>query len=230
MNVRATSEPPPDVEPEASFPTPAHNRATHSPTRRKRRSSLALALPSGAEPDTDYLWEWGAFPQPSPRVDRFQRGTSKRGLRSGAAPMPGAALVDDVAHRVQWSRAKSEPAESDLDPDAVRDHYPEERLLVANATLMRDHSNSMRIGAYAVGYTLWFELAVLDPNELGANGILLGIGNAFKRGAVSYDRLLEDDSVLREEGLVIRLSDNRFVCLCRDRLQLANRVLGICPV
>jgi phosphatidate phosphatase LPIN len=165
------------------------------------------------------MWEWGAFPQRSPLIDRFPRGSIKRGLRAEEAPTLGS-LPTAQNQRGDLGRSKSEPAQSDPESGVgvEKDQVLENSGLAASARLIRDNGDPMRIGAYTTGHTLWFELSVVDLDSIGhakgKKGVLFGMeaveaGNVFEQGAVSYEQFLQDESVLREEGLVIRLADDR---------------------
>jgi phosphatidate phosphatase LPIN len=201
INLRATSEPPPDSE---EIPHPAA-RATHSPSRRKRRGSKAPASLAVPGLDADYLWEWGAFPQRSPYVDTFS-GSRSKGHRASNAPSLGSLAAPGMV------RARSHSP--DLDTEA----RPRDDEMASTARLIGDKSDSMRMGAFTSGHTLWFELSVLNYDLTrmsdGRKGVLLGMeeveaADLFDQGAVSFEQFLADESVLREKGLVMRLADER---------------------
>jgi hypothetical protein len=206
--LRATSEPPPDLDldisPERTYSAPRRKvrrpsaGSTHTITAPKHKGrGLAVAVPPapGATtgPDADYLWEWGAFPTPSPRVDAFSASAARR-----RAARPGPGVLPE------WDRARSSPRVTGPPGEA--------------AILVRDAANAMWVGASASGSTLWLELSVLpeapDLERMGDKGVLNGLDavqavELFARGALSYDRVLEDPSLLLDPRLVLRLGDER---------------------
>jgi hypothetical protein len=156
------------------------------------------------------MWEWGAFPQRSPAVEKFAgHSSAAAAARWQQQDSLDFATLDDA-------RGRSEPPQ---DHRETRNHMASDAgsILGIGAKLVRDKTDDERLGVQLEGQTWWFELALVDSaatngRKNGERGVLGTMGeleaaDAFSRGRVDYESLLSDDSIINDDRLVIRWED-----------------------
>lgn len=228
---RATSEPPPDTAEDGGFelslpsPSEVHPSSPRRPQHRHQPSDAGAAAArlglSLTQPPDEYMWEWGAFPQRSPIVENFE----PRGMRAAKARWKGKGREALDVHEL--TRAQSEPPEVDegerttrvIEAPVSEDARGGSGVLGAGGRLIKDRAHPGRMGVWVDNRTVWFELAVVPMKSLervegkrkGALGGLEEVEAAevFEQGQITLERFLDDESVLNEDGLVLRWSDDR---------------------
>ncbi|KAF9450644.1 LNS2-domain-containing protein [Macrolepiota fuliginosa MF-IS2] len=82
--LRATSEPPPDLDDHFIPPSDAefiYDNSELTPSQSRTKSTHGLQIPPLSSPSgiQEYSWEWGAFPTPSPMKTSFGKGFAWKG-------------------------------------------------------------------------------------------------------------------------------------------------------
>ena len=185
--LRATSEPPPDMEEENKLPSsiPSHTRHLSRP--------LSIPTLSGDE----YLWEWGGFPQKTPLNTTFGLPGNSDTLNSG------------------WDKEKGTtfPRGFDSPPEGSSGAYvyEEEGGYGTGGRLRPDRNEPYRFILLIERKTTHFELALFPKDEskrkFGRNEV--DDAQAFNERRIEYTAFLDDESVFQQGDLVIRWAGDR---------------------
>lgn len=212
--IRATSEPPPEHD-ELAVPS--------QPTHRKHPSRTELSLTMGhksggsvraaQDEGEEYMWEWGAFPQRSPAVEKF---SGNAGAARWEPPPPSALGLEAMS---KYDRERSVSPQLEVPTRPVSPEPGDALVLGKGARLIKDGGDGSKMGVWLDGRKWWFELALVDhatAKGKGKKGVLGGMeeleaAEAFDRGRVRYDHLMADESIVDDERLVIRWADDRYI-------------------
>ena len=184
--VRATSEPPPDMEEENKPPSVI---TTHT-----RHLSRPLSIPtlSGDE----YLWEWGGFPQKSPLKTAFGPPGISEALSSGW----------DKDKATGYSRSFTEGSPG-------TDGEEEDAGYGTGGRLRPDRNEPYRFILLIERKTTYFELALFPKDEpkrkFGRNEV--EDAQIFNERRIEYPNFLDDESIFLKGDLVIRWAGDRQV-------------------
>ena len=187
--LRATSEPPPDMEDENK-----HSPSIPSHTRHLSRP-LTLPTLSGDE----YLWEWGGFPQKTPLNTTFGPQASSDPLNPG------------------WDKDKATILPHAFDSPAGGNSGTnldeEESGYGTGGRLRPDRNEPYRFILLIERKTTHFELALFPKDESGRKFGRNEVEDAqiFNERRIEYTAFLDDESIFQEGDLVIRWAGDREV-------------------
>ncbi|KAJ3569096.1 hypothetical protein NP233_g5276 [Leucocoprinus birnbaumii] len=199
--LRATSEPPPELEDHIRPPTDAefiYDNNDTTPSSSKTKAGLKLpplaSPPSGMQ---EYSWEWGAFPTPSPMKTTFGKG----GRFDAGYPWKG-----KLRHFDELLQA--ETSGEDV------------ALSVSGRISTKDGDDSIFV-VTTDNHSLDFQLSLVSQQPSDVNGegkedsfLLSGcdqIAARFERGKISFTQFMQDELIVNNPTLVIKWSDDRYL-------------------
>lgn len=191
--IRATSEPPPDLDDPVEFP------ATAGPSSHTRHESRSATL---GVPTEEYMWEWGGFPQKSPLKTTFSPTEGPHGTSKQLFPSRNSTLFPTLPLRLpkeDFARASKKP-----DPG-----------FGVGGRLRPDREDPCIFTLIIEGKTVQFELSVVPGSRLATSGSLGGgdeveDAKIFNERKVDFWKFLDDESVLNDEDLVLRWGEDRY--------------------
>lgn len=218
--LRATSEPPPEIQIEPASP---------------------LVSSSQTPSMQEYSWEWGAFPQPSPQRASFGKGGRmdlRQTDRSRLSTLSHHAKLDewksDQLHSAH-GRSRSVPPdlagsptrqngriykeyedfESENDPEMEgatregrweRDSFPYVEWIGHSGCLGGQDDGSLVLAVDGKKFCFQLSLASFEDLKDGDD-----MGDLFDQYLVNFDRFMEDDSVVQDPRLVMRWGGHQYV-------------------
>ncbi|KAF5363254.1 hypothetical protein D9756_000224 [Leucocoprinus leucothites] len=202
--LRATSEPPPELEDHIRPPTDAefiyddNNDAT--PSSSKKKSGDGLKSPHLASPSPgvqEYSWEWGAFPTPSPVKTTFGKG----GRLDAGIPWKGKTRHFDELLQAEASN--------------------EDIVLSASGRLSAKEGDDRTFVVTIENHSLDFKLSLVSqqPSDVKGKGredsfLLPGYDEIvvrFEEGKITFPEFMQDEHVVDDPTLVIRWTDSRYL-------------------
>ncbi|KAI0720361.1 Lipin/Ned1/Smp2-domain-containing protein [Cerioporus squamosus] len=217
---RATSEPPPDHEDEYETSLsrlPASATVTRTPSNSDGRPHLP-SLPTIHPPDTEeYTWDWGNFPQKTPIRTTFAHvhpHGSLPGVSADLSPRKGKGRMMSEVPDAEYARTRAALADRESTSDTDMAPYG------FGGRLTVDKNDPTRFRVFIEGRTIEFELAIVtrdtpEGRKLHA-GSLGGAGEVedyqcFEQGKIDFERFLSDESVVRDENLVLRWAGDKYI-------------------
>jgi phosphatidate phosphatase LPIN len=194
-NIRATSEPPPDIE------LPSTTRTLHA--RHESVTNNTLRAPMD-----EYMWEWGAFPQKSPMNPTFDSTNHSEANRVG------------WKGQVQRSHTQLETfhTSSSLPKEDALSRNCAGRIPEANfgfgGRLQPDREDPYLFTLVIEGRTMHFEISIVSAGRRLAAGSLGGNdemedAKIFNDGKLDFWRFIADEQVLNDSNLVLRWGGDR---------------------
>ncbi|KAH7922979.1 LNS2-domain-containing protein [Leucogyrophana mollusca] len=200
---------------------PARRAVSESPSD-FAESTLHDALEVGSPPLQEYSWEWGAFPQPSPMTPHFPNAGSMKG--KAKAPMRTDTLEQpDDEDDLTLMRSRSVPPELEGSPHTIRSALP---LVEDEHTIgVREESGGFGSGGMMTArpddptkFQVWiegkvvdFELSLVSSTEVFNGRDEVEAARIFDKGKIDYRRLVEDESAVRDDGLVIKWAGGQYI-------------------
>lgn len=196
--LRATSEPPPDLDdhtrplPESEFIY--EHRDTSSSSKAKTKFGMKLPPLSASSSDVQqYSWEWGAFPTPSPMKTTFAKGG-----RLDAMP---------------WkSKTKH------LDELSQREVAGEDTVLSDRGKLSAKEGDDSVFVVTIQQQSFDFQLSLVPQllsgtKEKGKPFVLPNLDDnaCFAKGSVTFSRFMQDEHLADNANLVIKWSDGKYM-------------------
>lgn len=174
----------------------------------------------------EYSWEWGAFPQPSPHQTHYTPSILK-GKGDGAHPVVD---KDEVALK----RSRSVPPELDGSPHTVisplprvdgDDNQPSPRPLAhrepgeykdgkpfgSNGRITVRYDDQTKFQVWIDGILVDFQLSLVASRDVFYKQDEAGSARIFDEGIIDYVRLMADENLVRDERLVMRWTDKRYI-------------------
>ncbi|KAF9232786.1 LNS2-domain-containing protein [Melanogaster broomeanus] len=176
-----------------------------------------------------YSWEWGAFPQPSPHQSHFTplppRGKAKAGDETrqtgGEAElmfMRSQSVPPELEGSPHTIRSPLPPADdSDNEPPSPSPLHQElepdrhEMGFGSGGRMTARHDDQTKYQVWIEGNTVEFELSLVSPRDVFHGRDEVEAACAFERGMIEYPRLMADESLVRDERLVIRWSGGKYI-------------------
>ncbi|EMD40588.1 hypothetical protein CERSUDRAFT_130588 [Gelatoporia subvermispora B] len=226
---RATSEPPPDIDPSFSSPpsrTPPSDFPSRSPSTSRMHATKAKvgphislqSLPTRADAE-EYMWEWGNFPQKTPVRTVFvpfdeedvpssehRKGKDKMTLESDSE-------VDRDRRQNIAEQKRSSLSTSVTAGDLL--HHGEERGrgresgYGAGGRLTHDRRDPTKYRVLIEGRAVDFELSIVPGGMKGVSEVERA--QQFDTGKVDYGRLLLDEHIVHDENLVLRWVGDMYI-------------------
>lgn len=198
--LRATSEPPPDLDdhtrplPDSEFIYEHHDTSSSS----KTKANFGMKLPPLSASSSDvqqYSWEWGAFPTPSPIKTTFAKGG-----RLDAIPWKSKMKnFDELFQRevagedtVLSDRGKLSAKEED---DSIFVVTIQQQSFDFQLSLVPQLWSGMK----EKGKQKSFVLPSFDDNA------------SFAKGRVTFSRFMQDEHLADNANLVIKWSDGKYM-------------------
>ncbi|EPQ59162.1 LNS2-domain-containing protein [Gloeophyllum trabeum ATCC 11539] len=223
--MRVTSEPPPEHESDyvssSRHPLqPIQTASTAGP------SSSKLAVPT-----EEYSWEWGAFPQKSPVKPNFSRtvfpvADHVRSASKGKAQEFFSEVDEGFSELESVSKASLDMNRSVSVPPDVGGNLPitrkgleeqkqsREDTAFGSGARLRPSSRDPYLFQVDIfgGQQIDFELSLVDDDDSGVwQGEELEAARRFDGGRVTFDAFLEDESIVRDDRLVIRWAGDKYI-------------------
>lgn len=208
--LRATSEPPPDLEDHIRPPSDAEfgfdSRLTPSSSRGESSHGLKLPpLPASSPNMQEYSWEWGAFPTPSPVKTTFGKGGR---LDTGISRKSKTREFDDhlpkgtVDETVLYSGCAKLSAKDGEDSTFL--------LTVDNGRLDFELSLVPRLLPEETKSKKGKEKEVAK-NETSLLADYDEITKRFEEGKLTFSRFMQDESLVSNPTLAIKWADGQYV-------------------
>lgn len=228
-----------NTDPRMPFPssrpsTPSHLQMSFSSRRAVSQSSDDLA----SKRDTltaevggasllvqQYSWEWGAFPQPSPLQAQFAPPVLK-GKGDDTRPE-----VDE--DELILKRSRSVPPELEGSPHTIRSplppaddndnesplplvhqesaEYKGEKPFGSSGCITTRHDDQTKFQVWIDGTSVEFELSLVASRDAFHNRDEAESARTFDQGVIDYAQLMADESLVRDERLVMRCTDRRYI-------------------
>jgi phosphatidate phosphatase LPIN len=130
--------------------------------------------------------------------------------------------IDEEPSEIGFTRSQSVPPELDGSPATKRRELPAQDISLeetehdsgsfgAGGRLTSSRHNPMQFGVYIEGRNVTFELSIVDSDDLkeGIRKLFDGrdevkAENLFEKGKVDYRTFLDDESVVRDDRLVLK--------------------------
>ncbi|KAH7907501.1 LNS2-domain-containing protein [Hygrophoropsis aurantiaca] len=178
--------------------------------------------PNGdASRQQEYSWEWGAFPQPSPLTPHFSNSGSAKG--KSRAPMRADSLNQEHEDDLTLLRSHSVPPELEGSPHTIRtalppvdDHHQVDAVeesdgFGSGGMLSARPDDPTKFQVWIEGKVVDFELSLVSSTEVFKGPDELEAARIFEKGKIDYRRLVSDESVVRDAGLVIKWAGGQYV-------------------
>ncbi|KAI0796995.1 Lipin/Ned1/Smp2-domain-containing protein [Abortiporus biennis] len=214
--MRAISEPPPDMDvgvpsspPSKLSPqrTRSTNLSTAYASSSANNSSLKLTLPP-----QEYSWEWGNFPQKTPVRTAFDK------VSTSANKGKGRMLSDEDTD--YWTSGiggtKHNPKLSHNASSDDEDYNNADKMFGSGGLLTVDRRDPTKFRVFIEGRTAEFEMSIIPPHSHGASGFRDGEdefedARRFDEGKIDFTTFLEDESILKNENLVLRWAGDQYI-------------------
>ncbi|EGO27614.1 hypothetical protein SERLADRAFT_446852 [Serpula lacrymans var. lacrymans S7.9] len=203
---RATSEPPPDFDEQRGVVDPDHT------------------------PVQEYSWEWGGFPQPSPLRTAFPKASrlDHKGKNKAALDLVLPSYLEEELSTKDDSsiiRSHSVPLEVDGSPRTIRPELstvddrdgegPGPGGFGSGGRLTAIREDPTKFQVWIEGKVIEFELSIVESDQRGSKvfdgGDEVEAARLFDSGKIDYSRLLRDDTVVRDDKLVIKWVGGQFI-------------------
>lgn len=200
---RATSEPPPDTMPavpESSFTSPGPSPSPTPPIVHSHQKQRHLQ---------EYSWEWGAFPTPSPQNAFFPSAKGKEKIQA----------IDDFDAAEEDAEADNENDDSGGKSWKRRGRKSQNKhklegdpLVLSSGRIRADETDPTKYILEMEGYEVGFELSVVGNGDDFSHFHELDTLKAariFDQAQVPFQSFLNDESIVRDEMLIIRWAGSR---------------------
>ncbi|KIJ69762.1 hypothetical protein HYDPIDRAFT_164049 [Hydnomerulius pinastri MD-312] len=211
---------------------PARRALSESPQDHTMPKLDSLEVEGKSLSVREYSWEWGAFPQPSPLQPHFTPSTLKEKGR-GMDEVHHEADEDDLI----LMRSRSVPPELEGSPHTIRSALPpaededtglppllsslhrelepeaggDEKGFGSGGQMTARHDDPTKFQVWIEGNVIEFELSLVPSREVFHGRDEVEAASAFERGVVDYARLMGDESIVRDERLVIRWTGGQYI-------------------
>ena len=181
------------------------------------------SLPSVHPPDTEeYTWDWGNFPQKTPIRTTFAHvhpHGALTGVSADLSTRKGKGRMMSEVPDAQYALTRAALAERERTPDTDAD--ADSAPYGYGGRLTVDRSDPTRFRVFIEGRTIEFELAIVTRDTPEGRKLHAGsLGGedevddfqSFEQNKVDFERFLNDESVVRDENLVLRWAGDKYVC------------------
>lgn len=160
----------------------------------------------------EYSWEWGAFPTPSPQNATFPSAKGKEKIQA----------IDDFDAAEEGAEADNENETSDDSggkswkrrrrKSQNRHKVDGDPLILSSGRIRADETEPTKYILEMEGYEVGFELSIVDDgDDLSRFHELdtIEAARVFDKAPVSFQSFLDDESIVRNEMLIIRWAGSR---------------------
>ena len=191
-----------------------------------KHDTLTVEGGGASLPVQEYSWEWGAFPQPSPLQTRFTPSVLK-GKGDDARPE-----IDE--DELILKRSRSVPPELEGSPHTILsplphvddqdnepplqplvtqepDEYKDGKPFGSSGRITARHDDQTKFQVWMDGTSVDFELSLVASRDAFHSRDEVASARTFEEGIIDYAQLMADESLVRDERLVMRWTGTQYI-------------------